>query len=224
MKKLIEWLLRLISEKKEQGIAAIVAFPLAFLVGVIVLRVGILQALFLGFAATLCILLYEAPTPTPPAFQIVAVEAGNFLLRAFNQLQGKLPVFHNVLCDSMSVEDGTTQKYPRWSWERGNVNGMTLINIGLVYLGQTYLSTETLQECCVVLQRLLAEDVISGLVAIPVFPTYMDGTPALHLLEIKHIGRYLVFSFVYVSDEATARKIHEYGAPPTGTDSDDEDF
>ena len=74
------------------------------------------------------------------------------------------------------------------------------------------------------LQGLLADDGKRGLLGLPLFPTYADGFPALHLLDIQHMGSYLVFSFVHVDGEKTARKVHEYGAPRVGGNSDDQDF
>lgn len=154
----------------------------------------------------------------------IAECAASFVERSANELRERLSVFAHLSYTVITVEDGGKHLQPRWEWDYKNISGLPVLRLGYLYTGQKRLSEDELHDCLIVLQGMLADDGKRGLLGLPLFPTYADGFPALHLLDIEHDGAYLVFSFVYVDGEKTARKVHEYGAPRWNGDSDDKDF
>ena len=161
----------------------------------------------------------SAPTPTE-----VADAASAFLESACAALKDRLAVFRDLHYDTVPVEGGGTQSFPRWEWRITHPCGVPVVRLGLLRLSQSALAPDTLKQERRVLQDLLSDDLRRGQVLLAYRPTFHDGTPTLYLLEIKEEGAYIIFDFVWVADQKAADFVHRYDLSPTGGNADDQDF
>ncbi|MCQ5129972.1 hypothetical protein NE562_09895 [Butyricicoccus faecihominis] len=161
----------------------------------------------------------SAPTPAE-----VADAAGVFLERACTALKGRLAVFRDLHFDTVPVEGGGTQNFPRWEWHITYPCGVPVVRLGLLRLSQTALAPDTLTQERRVLQDLLSDNLRRGQIPLAYRSAFRDGTPTLYLLEIKEEGAYIVFDFVWIADKKAADFVHRFDLPPTGGNVDDQDF
>lgn len=161
----------------------------------------------------------SAPTPVE-----MADAAGAFLENACAALKGRLAVFRDLHFDTVPVEGGGTQSFPRWEWHITYPCGVPVVRLGLLRLSQSALASDTLTQERRVLQDLLSDNLRRGQISPAYRSAFRDGTPTLYLLEIKEEGAYIVFDFVWVADKKAADFVHRYDLPPTGGNADDQDF
>ena len=164
------------------------------------------------------------PIASEPAPAEVADAAGVFLEPACTALKDRLAVFRDLYYDTVPVEGGGTQSFPRWEWNITHPCGVPVVRLGLLRLSQTALAPDTLTQERRVLQNLLSDNLRRGQIPLAYRPNFRDGTPTLYLLDIAEEGAYIVFDFVWGADKKAADFVHRYDLPPTGGNADDQDF
>ena len=160
--------------------------------------------------------------PPPPVE--IADSAVRFLDRAIASLHDNLTVFQSLYFDQLPVDDGSTRRFFRWESGVVNYNGVSVVRIALLRIGNAALSAETLKQERLQLQGLLSSDLERGYIPLVAHPTYSDGTPTLSLVDIEDTGKYVVFGFVWVNNKPTSDFVHLHDIPTVNDDTDDADF
>lgn len=202
------------------GIAALV-LALLLVVAVLVFAYTTHTAALILLAIFAIGALPIASAPTPAE---VADAAGAFLENACSALKDRLAVFRDLHFDTVPIEGGGMQSFPRREWHITHPCGVPVVRLGLLRLSQSALAPDTLKQERRVLRDLLSDDLRRGQIPLAYRPTFRDGTPTLYLLEIKEESAYIVFDFVWVAEKKAADFVHRYGLPPNGRNADDQDF
>ena len=223
---MIKWFNRMNRALANAGINASVSVVVALVAcGVIAAYVAYeFPIILLPVAIVLYISYHVSSLFAPPPPVEIADSAVQFLDRAIASLHDSLAVFQSLYFDQLPVDDGSVRRFFRWESDVRYYNGVRVVRIGLLRMGKTVLSAETLRQEKLQLQSLLSNDLERGYIPLVAHPTYSDGTPTLSLVDIEDTGKLVIFSFVWVNNKSTSDFVHCHDIPTISDDNDDADF